>query len=181
LAATGPGADIWRERVKGLESIIRLPPTQAEMAGEGYDGIRDGVLAMVRGHFRPEFVNRIDEFIVFQPLRKAQIESIVRFQARRVAERLTDKKMALTLTDAAAAYLAHKGFDPVYGARPVKRVVQKELETALAKAILRGDFGPGDTVVADAPGGEGAAGLELRRGEAGAGELVGVAGRSTEM
>lgn len=92
-------------------------PAQAELSGEGYDSIREGVMRMVAGHFRPEFVNRIDEFIVFQPLRRAQIAGIVRMQANRVAKRVAEKKVALTLTDAAIEYLSAKGFDPVYGAR----------------------------------------------------------------
>ncbi|GIL72045.1 hypothetical protein Vretimale_553 [Volvox reticuliferus] len=112
--------------------------------------IKNLVMAQVRTHFRPEFVNRIDEFIIFDPLSQDQIASIVRLQARRVAERLADKKIGLELTDAAVRHLASVGYDPVYGARPVKRAVQRELETNIAKALLRGEFVEDDTVVVEA-------------------------------
>ncbi|GIL72080.1 hypothetical protein Vretimale_486 [Volvox reticuliferus] len=112
--------------------------------------IKDLVMGQVRTHFRPEFVNRIDEFIIFDPLSQDQIASIVRLQARRVAERLADKKIGLELTDAAVRHLASVGYDPVYGARPVKRAVQRELETNIAKALLRGEFVEDDTIVVEA-------------------------------
>ncbi len=116
----------------------------------------------VRSHFRPEFVNRIDEFIIFDPLSQDQIAAIVRLQARRVAERLADKKIGLQLTDAAVRHLAAIGYDPVYGARPVKRAVQRELETNIAKALLRGEFVEDDTIVVDMD--EGSNSLMLKRG-----------------
>ena len=103
----------------------------------------------VRGHFRPEFVNRVDEYIVFEPLRKQQIERIVRLQIDRVASRLAGRKMGLKLTDGAVEHLADVGYDPVYGARPVKRAIQHGLETLLAQAILRGDFNEEDTIYVD--------------------------------
>lgn len=124
---------------------------------------RGKVMEAVRAHFRPEFINRIDEFVMFDALKKEQIKSIVRLQAERVALRLTDKKMVLDLRDSAAEYLANKGFDPVYGARPVKRAVQRDLETVLAKAILRGEFNEGDQVIVEADD----RGLVLTRGTAG--------------
>ena len=127
---------------------------------ESPDVAREQVMAAVRAHFRPEFVNRIDEFVLFDSLRKEQIKSIVRLQARRVGERLAAKKMAFELRESGVDFLADKGYDPVYGARPVKRAVQRELETALAKAMLRGEFGEGDTVIVDAD----RMGLVLRRG-----------------
>ncbi len=122
----------------------------------------------MRGHFRPEFVNRVDEFIVFDALGRTQLESIVRLQADRVQARLRAKKMRMELTDEAVEYLAERGYDPAFGARPVKRVVQQELETALAKGILRGDFGEDDVVAVRAPGGAAAAGLVLERAGGGA-------------
>ena len=135
--------------------------------------VKERVTSQVRMHFRPEFINRIDEFIIFQGLQKAQLKSIVALQARRVEERLAAKKMHMELTDDAMDYLAERGYDPAFGARPVKRVVQQELETALAKGILRGDFADEDTVVVEAPGGAAAAGLVLRRkGDNGAGRAV---------
>ncbi|EFJ52466.1 hypothetical protein VOLCADRAFT_79064 [Volvox carteri f. nagariensis] len=112
--------------------------------------IKNLVMAQVRSHFRPEFVNRIDEFIIFDPLSQEQIASIVRLQARRVAERLAEKKIGLQLTESAVRHLAAVGYDPVYGARPVKRAVQRELETNIAKALLRGEFVEDDTIVVEA-------------------------------
>eukprot|EP00798_Chlamydomonas_sp_ICE-L_P013397 gene13397-19248_t len=120
-----------------------------DMAGQDKAVMKEAVMMGVRGHFRPEFINRIDEFIVFDPLRLDQIKSIVKLQTLRVAERLADKKMALELDDGALDYLAKAGYDPLYGARPVKRAVQRLLETALAKAILRGDFVDEDTILGD--------------------------------
>ncbi|GLC34593.1 Chaperone protein ClpB3, chloroplastic [Pleodorina starrii] len=124
--------------------------------------IKDLVMGQVRSHFRPEFVNRIDEFIIFDPLSQEQIATIVRLQARRVAERLAEKKIGLTLTDSAVRHLSASGYDPVYGARPVKRAVQRELETSIAKALLRGEFVEDDTIVAEADELHG--GLLLRHG-----------------
>ena len=115
--------------------------------------LKDEVMGMVRSHFRPEFVNRIDEFVVFEALKRDQVAAIVRLQVKRVQERLAPKKISLSLEDSAVEYLSAIGYDPVFGARPVKRAVQRELETGLAKALLRGDFGEEDTVVVSAPGG----------------------------
>ncbi|KAG2501027.1 hypothetical protein HYH03_000847 [Edaphochlamys debaryana] len=126
------------------------------------NAIKNLVMAQVRTHFRPEFVNRIDEFIIFDPLRFEQIAEIVRQQAKRVATRLADKKIGLTLTDSAVKYLARAGYDPVYGARPVKRAVQRELETAIAKAVLKGEFVEDDTIVAEADEQHG--GIVLKKG-----------------
>jgi len=120
-------------------------------------------MGLVRANFRPEFVNRIDEYIVFEGLKREQIKKIVRIQAKRVAERLAAKKVSLDLSESAVDYLVEKGYDPVYGARPVKRAVQRELETSLAKGFLKGDFGEDDTVVVDAPGGAKATHLNLTR------------------
>lgn len=94
-------------------------------------------------------MNRVDEFVVFHPLSRGDIEAIVRLQVSRVARRLAGRKMGLVLTDGAVAHLAAAGFDPVYGARPVKRAIQTGLETPLALAVLRGEFGEEDTVVVD--------------------------------
>ena len=121
---------------------------------------RDMVMTAVRSHFRPEFINRVDEFVIFDPLEQEQIKSIVRLQAKRVAKRLEDKKMKLVLSEDAINYLARVGYDPVYGARPVKRAVQRELETGLAKAMLRGEFEEEDTVEVEV----GEAGLVYKKG-----------------
>ncbi|CAL5220448.1 g2466 [Coccomyxa viridis] len=123
------------------------------MSAGARDAVKDTVMSMVKAHFRPEFVNRVDDFVVFEALKLGEIKQIVRLQAKRVEDRLKDKKMRLELTDSAIDYLATKGYDPVFGARPVKRAVQRELETGLAKALLRGEFGEDDTVIVEAPGG----------------------------
>jgi ATP-dependent Clp protease ATP-binding subunit ClpB len=131
------------------------------------------IWVQVRMNFRPEFINRIDEFIIFQGLQRDQIKRIVSLQADRVAKRLAEKKIGLRLTDDALEYLATRGYDPAFGARPVKRVVQQELETALAKGILRGDFTEEDVVVVEAPGGPEATGIVLHlEGDNGSGPKV---------
>ncbi|KAF5836580.1 P-loop containing nucleoside triphosphate hydrolase protein [Dunaliella salina] len=131
-------------------------------AGDNREMMRAMVMAACRANFRPEFINRVDEFIIFDPLAQDQIKQIVRMQADRVGERLADKKMRLELTEAALDHLAKVSYDPVYGARPVKRAVQRELETTIAKALLRGDFVEEDTVMVDAD----EAGLLLSKGGA---------------
>ena len=132
--------------------------------------VKERVTTQVRAHFRPEFINRIDEFIIFQGLTKDQIKSIVRLQVARVEKRLAEKKMSMELTDDAVDHLAEKGYSPGYGARSCKRVVQQELETALAKGILRGDFSEGDMIVVDAPGGAASSGLVLHAKSGSSGE-----------
>ncbi len=112
-------------------------------------------------HFRPEFINRIDEFIIFSGLTLEQIKNVVRLQVARVQERLDARKIKLTLTENAYNFLAARGYDPAFGARPVKRVVQRELETALAKLLLKGEVSDEDEVGVDAPGGGAATQLVL--------------------
>src|SRR5581483_7601833 len=113
------------------------------------DGMRDAVLAEVRKHFRPEFLNRIDEIIVFHALTEPQLKRIVEIQLNRLRERLAERKITLELTDAARTHLVRAGYDPAYGARPLKRVIQKEVETELAKQLLAGKIKDGQTVVVD--------------------------------
>ncbi len=122
-----------------------------DVAGDDsrYDEMRNRVMEAMRSGFRPEFLNRIDEIIIFHALSKAEIRDIVKLQTNRLAKRLVDRKMALKLSDAALDFIADVGYDPVYGARPLKRAIQREVETAIAKAILRGDFLEGDTVFVD--------------------------------
>ncbi|MBM0742726.1 ATP-dependent chaperone ClpB [Phormidium sp. CLA17] len=114
-----------------------------------YEEMRSRVVEAMRSQFRPEFLNRVDEFIIFHGLQKSELRNIVKLQTIRLEKRLTDRKMSLKLTDAAIDFIAEVGYDPVYGARPLKRAIQKELETAIAKAILRGDFHNGDTIFVD--------------------------------
>lgn len=123
--------------------------------------VKERVMDHVRGHFRPEFINRVDEFITFDPLKPEQIKEIVQLRAQRLVDRMADKRMKLQLEDSAVSYLAEKGYDPVYGARPVKRALQRELQTLLAKALLRGQFEEEDTVVVEC--GKDQPGLSFRR------------------
>jgi ATP-dependent Clp protease ATP-binding subunit ClpB len=122
------------------------------------DQQREAVLAEVRETFRPEFLNRVDEIIVFHPLGKDEIAGIVDIQLRLLQQRLADRKLTVTLTPAAREYLAVKGYDPSYGARPLKRLIQREVQDALAMKLLAGEINEGDAVEIDR-GGEG---LEFR-------------------
>jgi ATP-dependent Clp protease ATP-binding subunit ClpB len=123
------------------------------MVGSKYDAIKAAVMGEVKNHFRPEFVNRIDEVVVFHALGEEHIRSIARIQLRILESRLAKMDYRLEVSDAALGELAKVGFDPVYGARPLKRALQSEVENALAKAILEGRFTPKDTIVVDYRGG----------------------------
>ena len=107
-----------------------------------------------RDHFKPEFINRIDDIIRFRALTEADIDKIVDIQLRVLAVRLVERRLALEVTDEAKAWLAHKGYDPVYGARPLKRVIQREISDPLALAILEGRFSDGSAVHVDVADGE---------------------------
>ncbi|MEM6552923.1 MAG: ATP-dependent chaperone ClpB [Planctomycetota bacterium] len=120
-------------------------------AGSIDDPSRNAVLADVRAHFRPEFLNRIDELILFKPLTLAEIERIVDLLLDRLRDRLADRRLTLDLTDAARTHLAQQGFDPVYGARPLKRYLQREVETRIARGLLAGDIPDGSSVTLDHP------------------------------
>jgi len=111
-----------------------------------YEEMRSRVMEVLRNNFRPEFLNRVDETIIFHGLQKSQLRSIIQIQVQHLAHRLESQKLSLMITDAALDFLAEVGYDPVYGARPIKRAVQRYLETAIAKAILRGDYKPGETI-----------------------------------
>jgi ATP-dependent Clp protease ATP-binding subunit ClpB len=119
-----------------------------DIAGDDskYDEMQSRVMEAMSHSFRPEFLNRIDDIIIFHSLQKHQLRGIVQIQVKRLAKRLTERKMSLKLADSALDFLAEVGYDPVYGARPLKRAIQRELETTIAKGILRGDFKEGDTV-----------------------------------
>jgi ATP-dependent Clp protease ATP-binding subunit ClpB len=122
-----------------------------DLAGDDsrYEEMRSRVMEAMRAQFRPEFLNRVDEFIIFHSLTKGELRNIVKLQTQRLEQRLSDRKMALKLSDAAIDWLAEVGYDPVYGARPLKRAIQRELETQIAKSILRGEFHDGDTIFVD--------------------------------
>ncbi|MBD2039821.1 ATP-dependent chaperone ClpB [Microcoleus sp. FACHB-672] len=114
-----------------------------------YEEMRSRVMEAMRNSFRPEFLNRIDEAIIFHGLQKSELRQIVKLQVARLEKRLGDRKMSLKLSDAALDFLAEVGYDPVYGARPLKRAIQRELETQIAKGILRAEFNDGDTIYVD--------------------------------
>lgn len=121
-----------------------------ELAGEeNYAAMKQAVMAVVSQHFRPEFINRIDEVVVFHPLQRSHIKAITQIQLRYLQHRLIERGLQLQLTDHALDQLAQSGFDPVYGARPLKRVMQQSLENPLAQAILSGQFMSGDVIEVD--------------------------------
>ena len=124
-----------------------------EASEEQYTQMKASVMGVVQAHFRPEFINRLDEIVVFRALDKAQIRLIARIQTDYLAKRLGERQLQLTLSDKALDLLGNVGFDPVFGARPLKRAIQQQLENPLAKEILEGKFQPGDTVAVDARAG----------------------------
>jgi len=126
-----------------------------QMAGEAnYDAMKAAVMNIVGGHFRPEFINRVDETVVFHPLGREQIRAITRIQIDYLKARLRDRDMDLELTEAALDQLGEAGFDPVYGARPLKRAIQHGIENRLAQEILSAHFQPGDVIWVDKVDGE---------------------------
>jgi ATP-dependent Clp protease ATP-binding subunit ClpB len=124
-----------------------------QMSGDDYQVIKLAVLGEVKSYFRPEFINRIDEVVVFHALSEGHIASIARIQLQGLEQRLAQMEMKLDITEAALAEIAKAGFDPVYGARPLKRAIQSELENPLAKEILSGRFGPKDIIRIDSQNG----------------------------
>jgi ATP-dependent Clp protease ATP-binding subunit ClpB len=111
------------------------------------DKQKEAVLEDVRGYFRPEFINRIDEIVVFEPLGRDEIRQIVQIQLRQLRARLAERNITLELTDEAQDYLANKGFDPAFGARPLKRLIQRELQDPLALKLLSGEMTEGSAVI----------------------------------
>ena len=125
-----------------------------QMAGQPYELIREAVWAEVKQYFRPEFLNRIDEAVVFHALDQQHIESIAKIQLRALEMRLEKMEMKLDVSSAAVAELAKVGFDPVFGARPLKRAIQHRIENPVARLILEGKFGPKDVIPVDVEDGE---------------------------
>jgi ATP-dependent Clp protease ATP-binding subunit ClpB len=118
-----------------------------EMAGEeNYDAMKNAIMDVVGSHFRPEFVNRIDDLVVFHPLGRDHIRKIVDIQLSYLHDRLAERDIRIHLSEAARDKLADAGFDPVYGARPLKRAIQQQVENPLAQEILQGKFKPGDII-----------------------------------
>ena len=129
-----------------------------EMSGddspEAYIQMKAAVMGVVQAHFRPEFINRLDDIVVFHPLDKQQIKQIARIQMRGLEKRLGERGLKLEVADSAFDLLGNVGFDPVYGARPLKRAIQQQLENPLASRILGGEFASGDTIHVEAAGGQ---------------------------
>jgi ATP-dependent Clp protease ATP-binding subunit ClpB len=144
----GQGRTIdFRNTVIIMTSNLGSQIIQEQIGNEtGYESTKEAVLGIVRRHFKPEFVNRIDEIVVFHTLDKKQIRSIVEIQLQQLHTRLLKQNLFFEITPAGIDYLADIGYDPSYGARPLKRAIQGQLEKPLAKAVLAGDFLPGETI-----------------------------------
>ena len=149
----------FRNAVVILTSNIGSPWIQ-ELSGRGEKVVREKVMEELRRQFRPEFLNRLDEIILFRSLGKEELARIIGIMLREVNDRLADRKIAVTVTDAAREKLAEIGYDPAYGARPLRRAIQKHLQDPLALHILKGEFREGDSVLVDA---DGATGFSFRK------------------
>ncbi|MBR3904989.1 MAG: AAA family ATPase, partial [Clostridia bacterium] len=114
------------------------------------ENAKQNVQALIKSHFRPEFLNRIDDTLMFTPLQKEQVERIMDLMLERLRKRLSDKQLSLSLTDAAKERLIAQGYDPVYGARPMKRLLQSKVETLAARLLVSGQVLPGQEIVIDA-------------------------------
>ncbi len=126
---------------------------EAQQTGASYEAMRNLVMRELREHFRPEFLNRVDEMVVFHALTPDQLGKIVDIQLARLRERLTERRITLSLSPAARTQLATRGYDPVYGARPLKRLIQQEIETPLARQLVKGELRDGETAMVDAKDG----------------------------
>mmetsp|Transcript_29960 Transcript_29960/g.72144 ORF Transcript_29960/g.72144 Transcript_29960/m.72144 type:complete len:153 (+) Transcript_29960:2974-3432(+) len=122
---------------------------RTEISARARQEIRKRVMDQVKRQFRPEFLNRLDEYIIFNSLNRDSIKLIVQQSVDQLNKRLKDKNMLLRCTEEAQLYIADIGYDPVYGVRPLQRAVRREIETPMAKALLKGDFKDGDRVVVD--------------------------------
>lgn len=143
----------FRNTVIVMTSNLGSQLIQEFAARNDYSAMKSAVLNVVQGHFRPEFINRLDEIVVFHPLSREHIRHIARIQSQHLAKRLAERQLKLELSDAALDVLGDAGFDPVYGARPLKRAIQQQLENPLAREILEGRFISGDIVQVDAENG----------------------------
>jgi ATP-dependent Clp protease ATP-binding subunit ClpB len=128
----------------------RILDYQGAYSGAGFERMKEAVLEEMRRHFRPEFLNRVDEIIVFHALSEENLKQIVEIQLGRLRARLADRHITLELTDAARANLVHTGYDPHYGARPLKRAIQKKVETPLGRLLIQGSIKDGQVVKVDA-------------------------------
>jgi ATP-dependent Clp protease ATP-binding subunit ClpB len=139
----------FRNTVVAMTSNLGSNLIQEFAGKDDYAAMKQAVMEVVRQHFRPEFINRIDEAVVFHPLGSAHIRDIAKIQVRRLLARIQERGMKIEFSEAALDHLAQAGYDPVYGARPLKRAVQTHVENPLARAILDGQFVPGDTIRVD--------------------------------
>src|SRR5262249_13058939 len=117
--------------------------------GAEYERMKGAVLEEMSRHFRPEFLNRVDEIIVFHALSEENLKEIVEIQLNRLRQRLAERHIGLELTDSARTHLVRMGYDPLYGARPLKRAIQREIETPLGRRILKGEARDGQTMLVD--------------------------------
>jgi len=122
---------------------------EAQQRGRSYEEMKNVVTGELRRHFRPEFLNRIDETVVFHPLTIENLVKIVDIQLVRLRQRLAERRITLALTPEAIQDLAKRGYDPVYGARPLKRLIQQSLETSIARLLVKGELRDGDTATVD--------------------------------
>ncbi|MEL6710553.1 MAG: AAA family ATPase, partial [Pseudomonadota bacterium] len=136
----------FRNCVIVMTSNLGSELIQAMAAESDYTAMKQAVMEVVSHHFRPEFINRVDESVVFHPLGSAQIRAIAGIQIDLLQQRLTEYQLTLEVSAAALDQLAAAGFDPVYGARPLQRVIRQQLENPLAQQLLQGRFQPGDKV-----------------------------------
>ncbi len=139
----------FRNTVIVMTSNLGSDRIQELSAAQDYEQIKSTVMEVVSQHFRPEFINRIDDTIVFKPLTKPQIQEIAKIQLNRLRQRLVEREIDIEISDDALGYLAEAGFDPVYGARPLKRAIQQHLEDGLAKDLLEGKYLAGDMIKVD--------------------------------
>jgi ATP-dependent Clp protease ATP-binding subunit ClpB len=131
-------------------TVVIMTSNLGNQLWEGEEQVtRDAINRVLQNHFRPEFLNRIDEIVVFQPLTRDQLAEVVDFQLRRVGQLLEDRGYVLDVSQAAKAFLAEEGYDPAFGARPLKRTIQRELQDPLALKILAGEFREGDVIEVD--------------------------------
>ncbi len=127
---------------------------EAQQRHASYDEVCSLVMVELREHFRPEFLNRVDETVVFHPLETEQLTKIVEIQLERLRARLTERRISLSVTPAALRHLGQRGYDPVYGARPLKRLIQQQIETPMARQLVKGELGDGDTATVDLTDGQ---------------------------
>ncbi|MFH0941614.1 MAG: AAA family ATPase [Chloroflexota bacterium] len=137
------------ELIKRESRIGFATGQEAGARKQSYQDMKDKVMAEVRKIFRPEFLNRLDDIIVFHELNEAQLRSIVELMTKDLQKRLEERHLRIEITEEAKAWLAKEGFDPIYGARPLRRAIEHHVENALANKLLRGEFKEGDTVVVD--------------------------------